>query len=361
MKDIKVSIIVPTYNVELYLYECLKSLVTQTLDEIEILVIDNNSTDTTRKIIKEYMSKYPDKIIYLEQPVQGVSATRNEGLKYARGEYIGFVDSDDHILETMYEKLYISAKENEADMVFSGWVNIVTDGKKEYRTTSFQTPNSHEITNIFENPQILADTNVFVWNKLYKSKIIKDMNLEFDTELHYCEEALFNVQFSFYAEKICHVREALYFYKVKRNGSTTATFNNKIMSIPLSCKKSVDFYRSLGYFECFEEQLLCIYIGYFRRKLYSAFKVSTPNEREVAFNLIDEFFQVMNQCFGENWKFYLRNFNNQNNKVRYKLNYYLTQKNLLKLRIYTPNWLINLLTPRTTFRLLIKKRGDIAI
>ena len=105
----KVSVIVPIYNVEKYLPKCLDSLVNQTLDDIEIILVNDGSLDDSRKIAKEYSEKYKDKIIYLEKENGGLSDARNYGIPYATGEYIAFLDSDDYIDIDAYKQMYEKA------------------------------------------------------------------------------------------------------------------------------------------------------------------------------------------------------------------------------------------------------------
>lgn len=107
---IKVSVIVPVYNVEKYLKKCLSSLVNQTLPEIEILVINDGSQDDSQSIINDFQQKFPLKIKSFVKENGGLSDARNYGLDQATGEFIGFVDSDDEVSETMFEEMYQLAK-----------------------------------------------------------------------------------------------------------------------------------------------------------------------------------------------------------------------------------------------------------
>ena len=113
----KVSIIVPVYNVENYLEKCLNSLVAQTLQEIEIVVVNDGSTDNSQAIIQDFQSRFPDKIKTFQKQNGGLSDARNFGLKHSSGEFIGFVDSDDYVSETMFEEMYTLAKVHQAQMV----------------------------------------------------------------------------------------------------------------------------------------------------------------------------------------------------------------------------------------------------
>ena len=119
MKSVKVSVIVPVYNVEHCLPQCLDSLVNQTLQEIEILVINDGSPDNSHSIIDDYVSRYPDKIRSFLKENGGLSDARNYGIAKARGEYLAFVDSDDYVDMDMCEKMYARAVETDADIVCS--------------------------------------------------------------------------------------------------------------------------------------------------------------------------------------------------------------------------------------------------
>ena len=115
MSDIKVSVIVPVYNVEKYLRQCLDSIINQTLKEIEILCINDGSTDSSPEILKEYEEK-DSRIKIINKKNAGLSAARNQGLELAKGEYVSFIDSDDWINETFCEALYTAAKKYDSDI-----------------------------------------------------------------------------------------------------------------------------------------------------------------------------------------------------------------------------------------------------
>ena len=113
-KEIKVSVIIPVYNVEKYIERCLESIVNQTLKEIEIIIINDGSNDETSKKLEKFLGDV--RVIYIKTENRGQSAARNKGLKIAKGEYIGFVDSDDYIDLDFYEKLYKRIKETNSDI-----------------------------------------------------------------------------------------------------------------------------------------------------------------------------------------------------------------------------------------------------
>ena len=129
MNKIKVSVIVPIYNTEKFLRKCIESIVNQTLQEIEIILINDGSTDNSHNICLEYTEKYPEKIRYINNKNIGCSATRNLGIELANGEYIAFVDSDDYIEKEMYEEMYTKTLKEKSDIVICGFNYIFSDKK----------------------------------------------------------------------------------------------------------------------------------------------------------------------------------------------------------------------------------------
>ena len=124
------SIVVLIYNLEKYLPRCLESLVNQTLEEIEILCVDDGSTDSAPQIIEKYARKYPNKVKVFHKPNGGEFTTRNFGLERATSEYVTFVDSDDYVELDWAEKLYNAAKQNNADIAVCGFERIDSETGK---------------------------------------------------------------------------------------------------------------------------------------------------------------------------------------------------------------------------------------
>lgn len=125
--DLKVSVIIPVYNTENYIRECLDSLLKQTLEEIEVIAVDDGSTDHTWDILQEYAEKYPEKIRAFHKENGGQASARNLALNHVRGEYLGFVDSDDWVDNDMYEVMYQKAQEESADIVICDMVDHYPD------------------------------------------------------------------------------------------------------------------------------------------------------------------------------------------------------------------------------------------
>lgn len=194
---IAVSVIVPVYNVEKFLCRCLSSIINQSLKNIEIICINDGSTDKSAKILKEFGHK-DERIIVINQKNQGISATRNNGIKMAQGEFISFIDSDDWIDTNFLEKLYNAAKENHCDIACGGIIRLHKFNKKIFL--------KHDKQIISENLQEkleLCDVpdKSYVWNKIYKASELKRTDLKFNVGMIY-EDVIFTPQVLFKLKKI---------------------------------------------------------------------------------------------------------------------------------------------------------------
>lgn len=185
----KISVIVPVYNSELYISDCIESIIGQTHKELEIILVDDGSTDRAGAICDEYAAR-DHRISVIHQSNAGVSGARNMGLRRATGEWISFIDSDDTLDSDMYELLLQLAKEYDADIVHCGYKHIVG---KEIRLV-------HDTRKIIQQKtedalKCLVGGHLFVgslWNKLYKRELTD--NLQFRTDLKINEDILFNFE-----------------------------------------------------------------------------------------------------------------------------------------------------------------------
>ncbi|MBU3159397.1 glycosyltransferase [Clostridium frigoris] len=229
MNRVDVSIIIPVYNVEEFLPKCLDSVINQTIDNKEIIVINDGSTDNCYEILKKYKKKYPELVI-INQKNSGISKTRNAGLKAARGEYIAFVDSDDFVKADMFEKMYKAATRGNADIVICNYILY-----KEGQDT--QDSNYNEVEGIDKAGYIdkgdalkmflLNDIKGYVWNKLHKRELFLDNKISFP-DFVVCEDTPVGFLLLANANKIYSMVEPLYYYR-QRELSLTRTFSIKSM------------------------------------------------------------------------------------------------------------------------------------
>lgn len=169
---VPVSIIVPCYNVEKYLPKCLDSLLNQTLQNVEVICINDGSPDHCIDILKEYKTRYPESLVIIDKKNEGVWKGRRDGIAIARGQYIGFVDSDDYVTPDFAEKLYACALENDADIAVCGFWRIDdTTGDKLTEEMSEPKPSFA----VEREPARLLELNGAPWNKIFRASILKEL------------------------------------------------------------------------------------------------------------------------------------------------------------------------------------------
>lgn len=206
-----ISIIVPIYNSEKYLNKCIDSLINQTEKNIEIILVNDGSTDNSEEIIKEYKDK---RIKYYKNKNQGIGKTRNFGIEQATGSYIMFVDSDDYIEKNACEKMYNKAVNENLDVVLCDFYKEYDNGNiEEIHTNSFNN------SSLKENPNIITDY-LCPWAKIYDRKLIIDNNIKFVENLKY-EDAPFVIKALCTAKKIGKIDECLNYYLIHDNSETT--------------------------------------------------------------------------------------------------------------------------------------------
>ena len=233
------SVIIPVYNVENYLNECLDSVTSQTLEDMEIICIDDGSTDNSLNILKEYSKK--DKRIKIITKENGGQATaRNLGIKEAQGEYIAFVDSDDFIEPTMFEKLYTKAKDNNLDIAmckiatYDNQTEEIKDNVWYYMLGVFR-DFEKDIFNHKDTKEFTCHIAVTPYNKIYKTTLLKENNILFPEGLIFEDEKFFYDTY-LRAKRVSIVDEFLYYYRINRKGSTVDTIKDNDFSdiVPIS-------------------------------------------------------------------------------------------------------------------------------
>ena len=205
-----ISIIVPIYNAEKYLNKCIDSLVNQTKKELEFILVNDGSTDSSEDIIKSYKDK---RIKYFKNKNQGIGKTRNFGIDKATGKYLMFLDSDDYLDINACEKLYNKAIKEKSDLVVFDFYRV-EDTLKEVTINNFKS------SSLKENPNLLLDINLGPCNKLIKRELIDKNNTRFNEELKY-EDTPFVTEIIKNANKISKLNEYLHYYVIHSNSETT--------------------------------------------------------------------------------------------------------------------------------------------
>lgn len=173
----KISVIVPVYNVEKYLKECIESILSQTLQDIEVICVNDGSTDSSLEILNEFAKK-DTRIIVINKSNSGYGHTMNMGLNAATGEYIGIIESDDFAAKNMFEELYKLAKENDADIVKGDWFNYWTKNNFARKNNRISSVKAFKVTNSREDKSLLR-INPSVWSAIYKRDFLNHYNIRF--------------------------------------------------------------------------------------------------------------------------------------------------------------------------------------
>lgn len=210
----KLSVIIPVYNVEQYLAACLDSLLAQTLTDMELLLVDDGSTDSSGAIADRYAAAHPEKIRCLHVDNGGQGRARNFALPLARGEYLGFVDSDDWVLPDMYEKLCCRADETGADIVACDFLERFEDGSENLVPGAFQ-----------DHPLSFAGS---CCNKVFRASLAE--GLRFPEGLWY-EDFYFSAMLLIRASTVEYLREPLYIYR--RGQPSTMHNNNAVKNLDI--------------------------------------------------------------------------------------------------------------------------------
>ena len=212
----KISVIIPVYNTEQYLRDCLDSVLAQTYDNIEVLCIDNGSTDKSAEILNEYSLK-DNRIVILQSP-KGVSRARNLGIDCARGEYITFVDSDDIIHKEYIEKLYKTIADNNVDFVVCSYSRFIGNGKFYPKITYDDAFVLDDLLNLIVHKNKYKPP-IGVLGKLYNKKSLK--NLKFLEDMIIGEDKIFTLQYIIENKRCAFLPQELYGYRTRENSAMT--------------------------------------------------------------------------------------------------------------------------------------------
>jgi glycosyltransferase involved in cell wall biosynthesis len=302
----KISVIIPVYNSEKYLNECLQSILGQTLNEIEIICVNDGSSDKSLYILKKFADKDKRVQIINHHEHLGASAARNSALRNVSGEYIGFVDSDDWIDSDFYEVLYGRAKEKDADIVRAVY-------KYSYKGKEIDS----EINKMLEEkyngdlPLGINEHSVVMWNAIYRLQFLKDKKADyFDEDLLYANDVPFTARVTFSGGRMFSVAGSYYHYRKDVKNQLTVLSIARIKSVLASNKKVIDHINSVqtdkkDYLEAFSR---CMWR--YNYIFSQALKIDGFNEDMQLYNAKD-FMENFDKCR------YKENFKNNNNNIPY--------------------------------------------
>lgn len=238
MNTIAASIIIPCYKVEKYLPRCLNSLLNQTLENIEIICINDGSPDHCIDILNDYKSKYPNKIIVINKENEGVWRGRFDAIAIAQGEYIGFVDSDDYVEPDFAEKLYHTAINNNADISVCGFNRIDVETGKILNTE--MTEKRPSIDTVKE-PERLLELNGAPWNKFFRTEIMKYLH-DFKEPPKIFDDMMMHLFAYPKVKKVAFTPHALVNYIIRNDSIMTTIDQTKIDSTYKAMLEVKQFY-----------------------------------------------------------------------------------------------------------------------
>lgn len=228
-KKPKITIIVPVYNVENYLPKCLDSLINQTIKDLEIICINDGSTDKSLNILKEY-AQNDNRIIVIDKENEGQGICRNYGIKIAKGEYTAFVDPDDWVNPSMYENMYNQARSLNSEIVISNYVRYIEETERYTFTPFFKQAVSAVKEKVIEitpfkniDKSIINKTLLispcYCWNRIYNTNFLKLNDIKFDKTRRW-QDCLFILKSHILAKNISYIPKNFYFYRIRKDISS---------------------------------------------------------------------------------------------------------------------------------------------
>ena len=254
----KVSVIIPVYNAEKYLNQCISSVANQTMQDIEIIAINDGSTDNSLNVLDELSQRYKGKLKVYTKENGGAGSARNIGIENANGEFIKFVDADDYIKADILEKMYTIAKKYNVSLVRGNYQTILGPIKMEDKC-SWSDINGSQIVDLRQNRDYLVTETPGIGNKLISRDLIGD--LRFPEKTKWEDLAIMPVVIAS-SEKLFHIDEPVYNYRVNMN-TTIRDFINKIPNIldVIKCVEKIETQmKARGLSEEYKDQIESLYI-----------------------------------------------------------------------------------------------------
>ncbi len=284
---IKVSVIVPVYNTEKYLEECLTSLVEQNFDSFEVIVINDGSTDGCQKIIDQFQKDYPQLIRAYSFPNRGISVSRNYGISVAKGKYLTFIDSDDYVHINFLSDMYNRIEEAKADMVVCDYYTVKDGNIAMFKLDDF------EDGSIKTNPQLLLKVNSSPCNKLFKKTLFKKFQFE---KIKY-EDLLLVTKLVCSSKKIVKLNKHLNFFRVRENSETTVV-DDRVFDVLKILQNLNSYFEEIGIYEKYYDEIE--YFNIYRVAMY-VIQERYQKSRKIRKKFIREAFMFLKNNF-PNWR-----------------------------------------------------------
>lgn len=288
-REIKISIIIPIYNAEKYLKRCLESIITQSLKEIEIICVNDGSTDNSLEILEKFQENN-DRIIIINKKNSGASSARNTALKIVKGKYCLNIDSDDWIEQGYLEDLYNKAEKDNLDITIT---NIIFDfkdsNKKNYIINDLKIEDSKVISGKeYVKKFFIENSYGYTWNKLIKRELYTKNNLWYDEEIFLLEDLEILMQLSYYAERIGKLNKAYYHYIQGENNGSQKFRVERLKDIIIGMNKLINFYTKRDEKEIVKLMKQNKYLHLMSRILEGDYSVEKKKYDEILISIINE-------------------------------------------------------------------------
>ena len=285
--DIKISVIMPIYNAYDYLRPAIDSVLDQTLTEIELICVDDGSTDSSFDLIKEYQKK-DERIRIVTETNAGPALARNNGIKRARGEYLAFLDADDFFEPTLLEKLYTLAKEKDLDIAISGY-DVYNSRKATFEAA---VPAEHEevykegeVTSKRLCPdRIFSSTNGAAWNKLFRRSFVVEKQLLFLNDAKVYEDVYFVVSSLSLAERVSKIPDVLVHHRIYTDQSRSKMFRKHYAQVLNVFFEIKEFLRHNGMYAPLSTSFLNLTAG----RAYRIYNILGFEAKETFWNMLHE-------------------------------------------------------------------------
>jgi glycosyltransferase involved in cell wall biosynthesis len=285
--NIKISVVMPVYNAGEYLTRAIGDVLSQTLTDLELIIIDDGSTDNSRMIINSFM-KRDKRIKLLSQFNGGPSIARNAGIAEAQGDYIIFLDADDFYEKDLLASLYEVAERDNLDIAVARF-DIYNDSQNKY-TAPMDEPHSGifvsgGVTSKNEYPDfILSSTTGYVWNKLFKASFVRNMELSFDPELYVFEDVYFVCSALSLAERVGRIDQVLIHHRVYSEQSRARLFRKYYSQVPIIYKKLKEFLMHHGMYIPLKRG----YLNFSAGRCYKIYNLLWDDGKERLWNMLHD-------------------------------------------------------------------------
>ena len=285
--DIKVSVVMPIYNAGDYLTRAIGDVLRQSLTELELICVNDGSTDNSLSIIKSFMKK-DQRIKLINQQNAGTSVARNVGIEAAVGQYIIFLDADDFYEKDLLKLLYEAAEKDNLDVAVARF-DIYNDNQNKY-SLPMEEPHSGifvdgSVSSKNEYPDfILSSTTGYVWNKLFRTTFVKNMELAFDPELYVFEDVCFVCSALALAERVAKIDDVLIHHRVYSEQSRARLFRKYYSQVPVVYKKLKDFLMQRGLYIPLKKG----YLNFSAGRCYRIYNLLWDDGKERLWNLLHE-------------------------------------------------------------------------